>query len=133
MKKRLKEICYLSLFILVVGILYYIWGEQTGLYLPCMFYKITGLYCPGCGMTRMLIQLLHGNIKSAFYYNRLLFFLIPILTVFIVILMIQYVKKGTMDVNKKMNNCFILFIIFLIIFGILRNLPSFSFLAPIYS
>lgn len=39
---------------------------------PCRFYAATGLLCPGCGGTRALHQLLHGNVAQAFYFNPLL-------------------------------------------------------------
>ena len=36
---------------------------------PCLFHKITGLYCLGCGGTRAVFALVRGNIiKSLFYH-----------------------------------------------------------------
>lgn len=29
---------------------------------PCVFYRLTGYFCPGCGGTRSVIALLHGKI-----------------------------------------------------------------------
>ena len=41
---------------------------------PCMFNKITGYCCPGCGGTRAFRALLHGEIlKSLYDYPPLLF------------------------------------------------------------
>lgn len=35
----------------------------------CQIHRLTGLYCPGCGATRAVVFLLHGQIgKSLFYY-----------------------------------------------------------------
>ena len=40
-----------------------------GSVLPCPMYVSTGLYCPGCGLTRAAYALLHGQIGRAFGYN----------------------------------------------------------------
>lgn len=37
----------------------------------CSFYRVTGLYCPGCGGTRALTALLHGNLLQAIRYHVL--------------------------------------------------------------
>ena len=39
----------------------------------CSFYRLTGLYCSGCGTTRALYAALHGDFYAAFRYNLLLF------------------------------------------------------------
>ena len=35
----------------------------------CTFRRMTGIDCPGCGMTRSFISLGHGNIAAAWSYN----------------------------------------------------------------
>lgn len=46
----------------------------------CLFYMFTGLTCPGCGTTRAIHELLHGNLAEAFRFNPLLLlFYLPIL------------------------------------------------------
>jgi hypothetical protein len=39
---------------------------------PCLFHLATGLQCPGCGSTRALHHLLHGDVAGAFRLNPLL-------------------------------------------------------------
>jgi hypothetical protein len=46
----------------------------------CPFKAITGIDCPGCGMTRAIISLIEGNPGNAFLYNPFSFFLLFILT-----------------------------------------------------
>ncbi len=48
-------------------------------FLPCLFQAFTGLYCPGCGTTRALHALVHGDIATALAMNPLLFVLVPLL------------------------------------------------------
>lgn len=40
----------------------------------CLFHALTGLWCPGCGTTRALHALLHGDIAGALAMNPLLLF-----------------------------------------------------------
>lgn len=44
----------------------------------CLCKAITGLPCPGCGMTRAFLHFFQGDLKGAFYYHPL-FWLVPIL------------------------------------------------------
>lgn len=37
----------------------------------CVFYTITGIYCPACGLTRAFINILHFNLLEACYQNIL--------------------------------------------------------------
>jgi hypothetical protein len=38
---------------------------------PCPLFALTGLSCPGCGTTRALRALLHGDVMAAFAWNPL--------------------------------------------------------------
>ncbi|MHB8111103.1 MAG: DUF2752 domain-containing protein [Syntrophorhabdaceae bacterium] len=42
----------------------------------CPFHAVTGILCPGCGMTRAIVSLTGGNISEAFFYNPFSFFLV---------------------------------------------------------
>jgi len=43
----------------------------------CLFRELTGCDCPGCGGTRALHQLTHGNLAAAFQLNPLFVLLLP--------------------------------------------------------
>jgi hypothetical protein len=49
-----------------------------GFYPKCIFFSLTGLLCPGCGMTRASHHLLHGRIEEAFRLNPMIFVLIAL-------------------------------------------------------
>lgn len=44
----------------------------------CIYKRITGLPCPGCGMTRAFLSFFRGDIGQAFYYHPL-FWLVPMI------------------------------------------------------
>jgi hypothetical protein len=63
--------------VLVVGWIVYTFPPTASAWYPrCLFHTLTGFDCPGCGGTRALHQLLHGNVREAFALNPLLFLLI---------------------------------------------------------
>jgi len=45
--------------------------------IPCIWKKIFGITCPGCGLTTAFISLLKFDFKGAYEANRLIFILIP--------------------------------------------------------
>ncbi|WP_287216798.1 DUF2752 domain-containing protein [Rhodococcus sp. (in: high G+C Gram-positive bacteria)] len=50
------------------------WADPTtpgGVIPPCPTYTLLGIYCPGCGTSRMLYSLLHLDVASALHYNAL--------------------------------------------------------------
>ncbi len=36
---------------------------------PCIFHRVTGLWCPGCGLTRGAHALFNGRLGESFGYN----------------------------------------------------------------
>ena len=58
----------------------------------CVFRKVTGLECPGCGMTRATHAALHGRIGDAFQFNPIGMVLLPLAMVGIAIEAIGWVR-----------------------------------------
>src|SRR5271170_2433470 len=66
--------------ILGAGAFVYFFNPGThGFYPVCLFHQLTGLNCPGCGMTRALYALLHGNFLLALKDNALFIFTLAFL------------------------------------------------------
>jgi len=95
---------------------------RVGLFPPCPLHHYTGLWCPGCGTTRALHQLLHGNVATAFRFNPLAISLLPVIGYLFV--------RGEEDVLKPVWIWTLLGVV--VAFGVLRNIPVYPFtlLAP---
>lgn len=63
----------------VATVLHHYPPSEYNIYLPCMFHLLTGLHCPGCGMTRCVGALVHGDIAQAFAWNPLFVLLLPVI------------------------------------------------------
>ena len=123
-----QEIRSLIIFILIILFTYLIYYLFTGNGIPCIFKKLTGLYCPGCGITRMFLSLLRLDIYQAFRYNPLVFILLVSYIFFTIIDLVKYSK--TNKHLKISNKIYWTLLILVFCFAILRNIPLFSFLAP---
>ena len=58
---------------------------------PCPFYKVTGLPCPGCGLGRATVRLLHGDWRQALRLHAFA----PFLLCALVVLAVGLVLKGS--------------------------------------
>ena len=97
---------------------------------PCPFHWLTGLYCPGCGATRALHALLHGNLQKALSMNPVFVLALPI-----VALLFAAQCMTLPSVFLRVTRIFSdarPWAWLLIGFAVLRNMPwyPFSLLAP---
>lgn len=122
--KNKKRIISVTITSIVITIGYYFLNSIFNISIPCIFYEYTGLYCPGCGITRMLFSILRLDIYQAFRYNPLVFCLIII---FLIKEFVNIILKKEYVFSSKIT---IIFLIITILFGIARNTSLFSFLAP---
>ena len=109
-------------------IIYFILSELLDVGIPCLFYEITGYYCPGCGITRLLFSLLKLDFYQAFRYNPLIFILIIITGIY---WLVKFILKKFINISIEIPNyVYYILLVIVIIFGILRNIPMFDFLSP---
>lgn len=130
MRARLLRTLKTTVPLLVIAALYVLLWELTGEGLPCFFYRITGFYCPGCGNGRLFIALLQLDFYQAFRYNPLTFVVLPFLLMLFLKYQIAYIRSKNLSFSKIERLLMIFFLVALILFGIMRNLPQLSFLAP---
>lgn len=109
-------------------IIYFILSELLDVGIPCLFYEITGYYCPGCGITRLLFSFLKLDFYQAFRYNPLIFILIIITGIY---WLVKFILKKFINISIAIPNyVYYILLVIVIIFGILRNIPMFDFLSP---
>lgn len=130
MHNRLKKLLIMLAAGLAAGVIYFIL-TQYGFAIPCIFHLVTGLYCPGCGVTRMCINLVKLDFYHAFRSNPAVFSVLPFLGIIFVYKAYSYVRYGKTPHKKWMSVIEIISLILLLVFGVLRNIPAFSFLTPI--
>lgn len=97
---------------------------------PCPFHWLTGIYCPGCGATRALHALVHGDMAAALAMNPLLVVALPV-----VVLMLAHVAGWLparwLGLVRRLSDARP-WAVLIISYAVLRNLPwePFRWLAP---
>jgi apolipoprotein N-acyltransferase len=88
----------------------------------CVLHALTGLHCPGCGTTRALHLLAHGDLSGALHMNALTLSLIPLLA---------YATLRRIDLGGRPRTIAGVVAI-AVVFAVARNIPAYPFdlLAP---
>ena len=113
----LRAFVILTLAIIIsCGVYLYLFGIDFTNYLPhfsiCPFRAITGIPCPGCGMTRAMLHLGQLKILKALALNL---FSLPLLLAMVLCLL-----PGKILLGKKHRTLHLTILILMIIFWLLR-------------
>ena len=125
---RCVLLLYGAVLLLLLG--YYAAVRLLNVGLPCLVYKIFGIYCPSCGVSRMCVALLRGDLVGGFWYNPFAFFALPILFAVLCRQTVLYVMRGEHRLSRIERVTLWTLLCASILFGILRNVEACSFLAP---
>jgi hypothetical protein len=112
------------------GAMIFLFNPAThGFYPVCLFHELTGLNCPGCGMTRSLYALLHGNVRLALKDNALFLLTLVALAVWGGRFGVRIIRHqpATFNLSSKM---LWLLIVVAFVFAVIRNLPGVEWLSP---
>lgn len=110
------------------GIVYYLIPD--GIRIKCPVFEIIGFYCPGCGVTRMCLNLIDLKFYEAFRSNCGVFICMPFLTAFFGERWYSWIRTGKPAYNTHMKIMVWTMIVILLVFGVVRNIPYFYFLRP---
>jgi hypothetical protein len=120
------------LLIAIVFVYYYINPSEVDFLPKCVLYTTTGFYCPGCGSQRATHHLLNFNILGVLQQNLFYFVVLLIVGYHLIISSINLFFKKHFYNYLYHPKTPVIFLIFLILFWILRNIPFYPFnqLAP---
>ena len=111
----------ISLLALLVLLLYALVRSYFHIGIPCFFRLITGFLCPSCGISSMCTALLQGDIEQAYYLNKGLFYISPIILYILIQEWICWLNNAPFKNSKKWQISAIFCVIYLVIWGIYRN------------
>ncbi|WP_084345557.1 DUF2752 domain-containing protein [Rhodococcus sp. 1163] len=112
------------------GALLYIRDPRTSTYLPCPIHAVTGLWCPGCGTTRALGDLVRGDLQSALTTNALAVVLVLVGVVVWGVWLRARARGMVFGIRRPPTWLFVASVAVVVAFTILRNIPAGSWLAP---
>ena len=121
MTERKTKVIKIALILIGIGAVYAAVCLLTGAGVPCPFHLITGLQCPGCGVSRMFLSLVRLDLASAVRYNGAMLFLLPLMAATAGRYVYVYVKYG-MRRDRFADVSVWIMIIVLLVFGVFRNI-----------
>lgn len=116
-----------------VGAAVWYFDPVTSGYFPsCPLYSMTGIFCPGCGMTRAMHALLQGDVIKAIDFNALTPFFILILGYVFISTVMLAVRGYGFSYKIFTPRLMYPFLVIALIFGVARNIPVYplNLLAP---
>lgn len=96
----------------------------------CVFHSLTGLWCPGCGLTRAATAALRGDLLGALSHNLLA----PAFALALALAWIQWWQRahgraGMAWLGRAPGWAPVAALVVLVVFGVARNLPMAPFVA----
>jgi hypothetical protein len=113
----------------IAAMVFFFNPSSHSFYPVCQFHRITGLNCPGCGMTRALYALLHGNFSTALRDNALFLLVLAAAAARGLWLGMKKIRGSAGGEFFPVKFLWPLLVVALV-FTVLRNLPAFAFLSP---
>ena len=119
--RRCRNLLWAGLGILAGVCIFYILARQ-GIGIPCIFNRVTGLLCPGCGNSRVALALLGFRFREAFSYNPM--FLPEFLYILWVLFCCgrSYLKGGPFAYKPRRQWPDILLLAAVLLWWVVRNL-----------
>jgi len=109
---------------------YFFDPHHSSIYPVCVFHKLTGLECPGCGTLRGTYELLHGHFIAAFHDNALFMLTLPFLMWLAGRYLFRLARGRSTAAIIIRPSWLWIWLGVMIVFTVLRNFSAFSWLSP---
>lgn len=119
-KHRVRKIALVTAGFALAGLIMYLLDRYL-VGIPCVFSRLTGLNCPGCGNTAAAVCLVSGDVLGALKENYLFplefFYLgwVYVLTAW------RYYKTGEVNYKSPMPIMDVILLVVLVLWGVVRN------------
>ena len=130
MRQRFYRVIKPTAIVLAIGFIYLLIHELTGFSLFCPFYRFLGIYCPGCGISRMFFHLFRLEFYEAFSSNCVVFCLLPVALIMAGVHLYRYLRYGSGRLSKAENIGVWIAVGILIAFAVVRNVYPIDILVP---
>lgn len=102
--------------------------HAAGSYGFCPLHAATGLWCPACGGLRATYDLAHLHLATAWSENALWVVVAPLVVVGWLVVLAR--RARGLPVRPVPAWAGVAGLVVVVVFGVLRNLPAFAWLAP---
>lgn len=119
-KNRAKKVALGFFIVIAILLIYFLILYKFNLFkFKCIFHEITGLNCPGCGITRMISNFIKGDFINGIKYNYFLGYTFIIVIFIIGYSIYSYISNKKIKYIEWFN---ILYLSLFILWGIIRNI-----------
>ena len=108
--------------IAAIGGIYLLVILLTPLRIPCPIRFLTGFQCPGCGVTRMVLDLLKLDVRQAFRDNAFVLLILPVLVPWGIYRTKKYIEEDSQGYSIFELILLGILLAGAVLFGIIRNI-----------
>lgn len=126
MKKRTIRVLWILLGAALFMVAYLLFWSYTGIGFFCPVKRLSGLDCPGCGITRALLSLLKLDFAAMLSANLFSPLIVLYAAYVFFYVAIVYIRTGKYEVMPKPAFLGVVFLILFVTWGVIRNLSSFQ-------
>ena len=120
-KLRLEQELKKIVLLLLAGGIYALWCSLTKIGIPCVFHTLFHFKCPGCGMTRAAVSVLHLRFAEAYAYNHLSLTVVPVLVILLAVQEWRYIRTGSRRFTRPETVILGILCYASLFYGVLRN------------